>query len=182
MNQVFHDQSQRSFIKVFANKKLLRSELVGNKVFSRYVLVPKINILDTKTALITQIDGKKSTLVSEDFLIQAVIDLLEKTSYSSRFGYIPVHGDLQKQNIFFSKKNELTLIDFEHFRYANFEDELANNFFYSDSNCISIIPVAKYFLRKNKIKVPRIITAVTKYANARKINNLGDTYNKLLQL
>lgn len=47
----------------------------------------------------------------------------------------PIHGDLQKQNIFLSN-DRLTFIDFEHFCLAPLELELVNSFFFNDKNCL----------------------------------------------
>lgn len=49
----------------------------------------------------------------------------------------PVHGDLQKQNIFVDK-GKLSLIDFEHFSFAPLELELVNSLFFNDQNCLNM--------------------------------------------
>ena len=49
----------------------------------------------------------------------------------------PVHGDLQRQNIIFTKKG-LTLIDFEHFSFAPQELEIVNSLFFNDANCLDV--------------------------------------------
>lgn len=58
----------------------------------------------------------------------------------------PVHGDLQKQNIFLCDQNRIALIDFEHFTFAPLELELVNSVFFSDANCLdvaNILPALK---------------------------------------
>ncbi len=65
------------------------------------------------------------------FLVQLEKDIRTKA-------FVPIHGDLQKQNMFINPSGELALIDFEHFCYAPIEFELVNSMFHSDGNCLDI--------------------------------------------
>lgn len=182
MNQIFHDQRQRKFIKIFADKKLLSAELSGALVFSKIVLVPQIKALDTKTALITQVSGISATRFPDEFIVKKTLELFQKTGKLTRSGLIPIHGDLQKQNMFFNLSGKLILIDFEHFGFGTLEDELANNFFHNDSNCLPIVPIARKLLYENKISITNLIQAVGRYAQKRNTKSYGSLATKLLQL
>lgn len=57
---------------------------------------------------------------------------------------VPIHGDLQKQNIIINE-GKLGLIDFEHFVFAPKELEICNSLFYNDGNCLNVPGVLKNF-------------------------------------
>lgn len=95
----------------------------------------------------------KTEMRTSAFSIQRLIDeLIKKYAYSQdilRFltqlqkdielkPLVPIHGDLQKENMLISPSGELIVIDFEHFCYAPIEFELVNSMFHSDGNCLDI--------------------------------------------
>ena len=66
--------------------------------------------------------------------LQALLEIEKSISGSSLF---PVHGDLQKQNVFI-QKGKMVLIDFEHFVFAPLELEIVNSLFFKDYNCMDV--------------------------------------------
>ncbi len=55
---------------------------------------------------------------------------------------MPVHGDLQKQNIII-REGKIGLIDFEHFLFAPKELEIVNSLYFNDGNCLDITAISK---------------------------------------
>lgn len=65
--------------------------------------------------------------------------------------FVPVHGDLQKQNILVHEDN-LCVIDFEHFTYAPIELEIVNSLFFRDSNCLDIQKIIPFCIETGMMK------------------------------
>lgn len=71
------------------------------------------------------------------------LDLLNQIErIASSTPLVPVHGDLQKQNIIIAD-GQLGLIDFEHFIWAPQELELCNSLFFNDGNCLQVDLILK---------------------------------------
>ena len=75
----------------------------------------------------------------------------------------PVHGDLQRQNIFI-KRGQLSLIDFEHFSFAPLELELANSLFFSDENCLDVQSLATILSEKKIISLDLLALMLVFYS------------------
>ena len=69
----------------------------------------------------------------------------------------PIHGDLQKQNIFFDNQENITLIDFEHFCFGPQELELANSIFHNDSNCLDLMTILPPLIKQGIISVDLLV-------------------------
>lgn len=93
-----------------------------------------------------------------------VVKVLEaiKENVKSSF-LLPVHGDLQKQNIFL-EKGKLILIDFEHFIFAPLELELANSLFFNDSNCLDAESIIPILVKRKVISIKLLAEMLTFYS------------------
>jgi RIO-like serine/threonine protein kinase len=81
---------------------------------------------------------------------------------------IPIHGDLQKQNIFLTPEGDLALIDFEHFCYAPLEFELVNSMFHCDENCLDVDFLVSELNKRGLIDEKLLRKAFALYALERK--------------
>lgn len=182
-NRLFCDQRQNLYIKVASSAGAARRELFGGKILSRDVIVPKMELLDEKTILVSRVDGVKGTKVRSGRLNDLLLDYFEcqrplviKSMTNSifeeveklsmifgensalsnierklvNFPLFPVHGDLQKQNIFVVE-GKLALIDFEHFLFAPRELELVNSLFFTDGNCLDLSDLLPKLMAMGKI-------------------------------
>lgn len=97
----------------------------------------------------------------------------------------PVHGDLQKQNMFLIGQ-ELGLIDFEHFIVAPQELELANSFFFNDHNCLPVARITPVLIEEKIIQKEMLSLMIYFYAihqlnEGRKRSDVERKYNRALQ-
>ncbi len=74
-------------------------------------------------------------LFSNESEIVLTLKNLEKNILRSNL--FPIHGDLQKQNLFV-KEEQLILVDFEHFMFAPLELDIVNSLFFKDYNCLNV--------------------------------------------
>lgn len=92
----------------------------------------------------------------------------------------PVHGDLQKQNIFV-QDGELVLIDFEHFCFAPIELELVNSLFFNDKNCLAVEEIIPILWQKRIISFnllgPMLVFYALKHLEEK--GGFGETKKKL---
>lgn len=121
-----------SFIPGFLGYQV--SEACLNSLIAKFLFQVKavnkpsrFSIREEIDSLISFFEGDQQT-VGELQKIAGVIKDLE---------FVPIHGDLQKQNILINEGN-LGLIDFEHFILAPRELELCNSLFFNDGNCLNI--------------------------------------------
>ncbi len=165
--RIFRDQKEKVFLKFCGSVVSAQQEMSGAKYLAPAVLVPKIEMLDTRTLLIYEMVGIKASKVPNSLLNsqllgyfsrvepvsafengQTIFDQIERVSRQfllprgmvekiSHRPLFPVHGDLQKQNILLVD-GQLALIDFEHFVFAPLELELVNSLFFSDGNCLDL--------------------------------------------
>lgn len=93
--------------------------------------------------------------------ILASLEDIEKSLVRARL--FPVHGDLQKQNIFLQKE-KVSLIDFEHFMFAPQELDIVNSLFFKDQNCLDAVLIIKKLVTKNIFDMKMIEYMLVFYA------------------
>lgn len=89
--------------------------------------------VDTKFSIFSEMKKMKKILREKNDLL--MLAKIEKNI--RRQPLVPVHGDLQKQNMIIFG-GAFGLIDFEHFVFAPKELEVVNSLFFNDGNCLDI--------------------------------------------
>jgi thiamine kinase-like enzyme len=96
------------------------NEYKGYSWYNSKLKKKKINITKNKLNLIlTIIKGRQYNFWSDNIELEKVINIVLKHYYlvwGINKKFVACHGDLTLSNIIFLKKNEIRLIDWEHFR------------------------------------------------------------------
>ncbi|KKQ75844.1 MAG: hypothetical protein US96_C0003G0002 [Candidatus Woesebacteria bacterium GW2011_GWB1_38_5b] len=137
-------------------------------------LLRKVNSFETKINKNYNIQKRIEYLVSMFKSSECVVQTLnEIQALVSKAKLFPVHGDLQKQNIFVNS-NELQLIDFEHFLFAPLELDIVNSLFFNDSNCLDAKFIISQLIKEKIFSEKMIISMLKFYA----INQLAEGRKK----
>lgn len=94
-----------------------------------------------------------------------LLDSVERRLFTAPL--YPVHGDLQKQNIFVDDK-DLAFIDFEHFLLAPLELELVNSLFFADGNCLDLENLLPRLCEKRLVE-PGMLEAMLAFYAVRQV-------------
>lgn len=143
--QIPEDDLNNLVVQMLIKKDLLKFKICGPTIFDEIKNLKKI--------------GDKQTCQRLD-LIQKLINNVQ---------LVPIHGDLQKQNIVVSE-GTLGLVDFEHFIFAPKELELVNSLYFSDGNCLDIKKISK-LLPKGFIDQKILKLMLEVYSIKQTINN-----------
>ncbi|OGM18500.1 hypothetical protein A2686_02750 [Candidatus Woesebacteria bacterium RIFCSPHIGHO2_01_FULL_38_10] len=153
---------------------LVDEQILNSLIINLSTLIKKSKFkVNPNFSILKEIEAIKLVLRNKP----AITDWLTSLQLSlGRKNLYPVHGDLQKQNIFVAN-NKISLIDFEHFSFAPLELEFANNLFFNSPNCLDvgkIIPplIKRKIVSKDLLTRMLVLYSIRKLAKGLKVKEV----------